>query len=131
MSQACVKISQNRINDLLTHAALDTLITFLIILITFRTRRELRHGRGHFLRTFLLTLSVIVRGIVSTALALVFSSRESTRALLGYTGEALVIGSLGWALGIGIGCNTSTALAALITFALIRCGHNGFGAGND
>jgi len=25
MSQACVKISQNRIHDLLTHAALDTL----------------------------------------------------------------------------------------------------------
>lgn len=35
MSQACVKISQNRINDLLTHAALDT----LSIIITPRENR--------------------------------------------------------------------------------------------
>ena len=41
MSQACVKISQNRIHDLLTHAALDT-----PILLILRKLSELRLSLG-------------------------------------------------------------------------------------
>ena len=71
MSQACVKISQNRINDLLTHATLDTLNVLLTLSCRKRVEERfaldgISRGIGYSTLGFFVALALLLG--ISTAL---------------------------------------------------------------